>query len=169
MSSLRGLWLIPLCLLAVGCSPDIKQVADEMVTDDFLKKGNQVMAIPFFEKGGHYFDDDASTKVDREIVLPLLQKLDTISHTPQWVVPDERDPKRAFAVLIELPSDNSVVDTMAKAVEEADAKFDQRGRRVEKDTDFGDNVIIVNQDLIEDQSDDEAGDSIPVKSQRTLL
>ena len=124
MSSLRGLWLIPLCLLAVGCSPDIKQVADEMVTDDFLKKGNQVMAIPFFEKGGHYFDDDASTKVDREIVLPLLQKLDTISHTPQWVVPDERDPKRAFAVLIELPSDNSVVDTMAKAVEEADAKFD---------------------------------------------
>ena len=124
MSSLRGLWLIPLCLLAVGCSPDIKQVADTMVTDDFLKKGNQVMAIPFFEKGGHYFDDDASTKVDREIVLPLLQKLDTISHTPQWVVPDERDPKRAFAVLIELPSDNSVVDTMAKAVEEADAKFD---------------------------------------------
>ena len=124
MSSLRGLWLIPLCLLAVGCSPDIKQVADEMVTDDFLKKGTQVMAIPFFEKGGHYFDDDETTKVDREIVLPLLQKLETISHTPQWVVPDERDPKRAFAVLIELPSDNSVVDTMAKAVEEADAKFD---------------------------------------------
>ncbi len=124
MSSLRWLCLIPLCFWSVGCSPDIKQVADELVTDDFLKKGTQVAAIPFFEKGGHYFDDDATTKVDREIVLPLLQKLDTVSRTPQWVVPDERDPKRAFAVLIELPNDKSVVDTMAKAVEEADAQFD---------------------------------------------
>ncbi|MEO8497504.1 MAG: DNA topoisomerase VI subunit B, partial [Planctomycetota bacterium] len=52
---------------------------------------------------------------------------------------------------------------------EADAKFDQRGRRVERDTDFGDNVIIVNQDLMEEPADDESGESIPVKSQRTLL
>ncbi len=124
MNSLRWLLLIPVCVMAVGCSPDIKQVADAMVTDDFLKKGTQVTAIPFFEKGGRYFDDNASTKVDREIVLPLLQKLESISRTPQWVVPDERDPQRAFAVLIELPNDNTVVDTMAKAVEEADAKFE---------------------------------------------
>jgi hypothetical protein len=124
MSSLHWLCLIPLCVWSVGCSPDIKQVADAMVTDDFLKKGTQVAAIPFFEQGGRYFDEDASTKVDREIVLPLLQKLYATSHTQQWVVPDERDPKQAFAVLIELPADEAVVDAMAKAVEAADAQFD---------------------------------------------
>ncbi|HUG71633.1 MAG TPA: ATP-binding protein [Pirellulaceae bacterium] len=52
---------------------------------------------------------------------------------------------------------------------EADAKFDKRGRRVEKDSDFGDNVIIVRQDLMEEESGDETGESIPVKSQRTFL
>ncbi len=124
MRSLRWLLLIPLCGFAFGCSKDIKQVADQMVVDAFLKKGTQVTAIPFFEKGGQYFDEEGSTKVDREIVLPMLQKLFEISHTPQWVVPDERDPKQAFAVLIELPDDTSVVDAMAKVVEAADAKFD---------------------------------------------
>jgi len=47
---------------------------------------------------------------------------------------------------------------------EADAKFDKRGKRVERDTDFGDNVIIVDQDP--------GGDPAPTstaKVQRTLL
>jgi DNA topoisomerase VI subunit B len=52
---------------------------------------------------------------------------------------------------------------------EADAKFDKRGRRVESDSDFGDNVIIVDQDVAAGLADDEAGESIPVKSQRTFL
>jgi len=44
---------------------------------------------------------------------------------------------------------------------EADAKFDQRGRRRRKDSDFGDNVIIVDQDMAAALSDDETGESVP--------
>jgi DNA topoisomerase-6 subunit B len=51
---------------------------------------------------------------------------------------------------------------------EADAKFDNRGKRVEHDTDFGDNVIIVDQETLGQPESDASSNSTP-KSQQTFL
>jgi len=47
---------------------------------------------------------------------------------------------------------------------EADAKFDKRGKRIEKETDFGDNVIIVDQEPVEPTDPSSAA-----KTQQSLL
>ncbi|RLS57506.1 MAG: hypothetical protein DWH91_04265 [Planctomycetota bacterium] len=111
-------------LLLSGCSPDIKGFADQMVANDYLKSGSHVAAIPFFEGGGHFYDQDASTHVDREVILPLLKKLHAAQSTDQWVVPDPQQKRQAIAVLIELPKDQAQVDALAQIVEQADAQFE---------------------------------------------
>lgn len=111
-------------LLLSGCSSDIKEVADQMVANDYLKSGNHVAAIPFFEGGGHYYDQDDSTHADHDVILPLLKRLHAAQSMNQWVVPDPQQRLRAIAVLIELPKDQAQVDALARIVEQADAQFE---------------------------------------------
>lgn len=126
MAIIRRSFLLAFALLLSGCSKDIKQHADQIVLNEFLKAGTHVKAVPFFEEGGRYYEPetDASTSVDQKIILPMLKDLYAICPLAQWVVPDKENPKLAFALLVELPADNDKVDEMAKIVEAADAQFD---------------------------------------------
>ena len=123
MRHIPKLLALVLVLGTLGCRPDYKRTADNMVEENYLKSEQRCTAIPFFEKGGRYFDDDDSTTVDREILLPLLKQLHDLARSQQWVVPHKDDAKRAFAILIELPRDKATLDKMAQTVEKADAQF----------------------------------------------
>jgi len=124
-SSRRWLYLTCLGLVwaASGCRQDIQEAADEHVRKDMLANHEKREALPFLEQRGQFFDMDATTHVDRDVVVPLLKRLKELAPTPQWAImrPEKRD--SAFAVLIELPKDRKLVDRMADAVQEADDKF----------------------------------------------
>src|ERR1700730_5678649 len=114
-----------LMLCATGCSrdPDWKAVGDDNVRDGLFATHERQEAIPFFERNGRYFDLDASTTVDRDVVLPLLKRLNEVAPTEQWVMlrPEEKD--WAGALVIELPQDSETVERMAQVVEEEDDRF----------------------------------------------
>lgn len=112
-----------LALCAGGCGGDIKDFADRHVQNDMLTKHDKMEAIPFLENKGQFFDQDASTHVDREIVLPLLKRLKELTGTEQWAMIRPENTKAAYGMLIELPGDSQMVDQMAEAVQEADDKF----------------------------------------------
>ena len=118
-------WLSAVFLLcAAGCGEDFKQTADSNVEAYIQQHLDRVPAVEFFEAGGSYYDDEESPEVDREILLPMLKQLLEISDTGQWVLPSKDDPKRAFAVLVEIPADKNIEQSMARIVEEADKRFD---------------------------------------------
>lgn len=126
-------WFVLCFLLAAGSltfslggcgNTDYQEFADDQVAELVDEVDEKVDAIPFFEKKGKFYDEDASTTVDRDIVLPLLKVLKEIAPTQQWVIPMPEDPKTAFAVYVKLPSDLKVASRMADAVEFADEQFD---------------------------------------------
>jgi hypothetical protein len=106
-----------------GCRQDIQEIADQHVRKDMLAKHEKREALPFLEKHGQFFDVDDSTHVDRDVVVPLLKRLQELAPMPQWAMlrPEKRN--SAYAVLIELPKDPKLVDRMADAVQEANGKF----------------------------------------------
>lgn len=120
-------WLILMSLMvalcASGCREDIKATADERVRETLLDTQEKREAIPFLETGGRFKDPDATTTVDRDVVLPLLKRLHEISPTEQWAIIRPNDTTWAFALLIELPKDKPTVERMAEVVLEAEGKF----------------------------------------------
>jgi len=112
-------------LCAAGCStdPDWKQVGDENVTNNLFASHERREAIPFFEKQGRYFDQDDSTTVDRDVVLPLLKRLNEVARTEQWAVIRPKSDDWAAALVIALPDNPKTVDRMAQVVQEEDDKF----------------------------------------------
>ena len=116
-------FVLGLVLCVGGCRKDYKKVADRMVEENLLKLEGRCEAIGFLEQGGRFFDDDETTTVDRDVVLPLLKQVRETARTDQWVVPQPNNAKQALALLIELPDDQATVDRMAKDVEAADDKF----------------------------------------------
>ena len=116
------LWFAVL-LFACGCGTDFQEIADSRVDNDLLVNHEKREAIPFLEGEGHFYDLDGSTKIDGEIVLPLLKRLAEIAPTEQWMILRPKTTDSAFALLIELPGVASIEDAMAAAVQEADDKF----------------------------------------------
>ena len=116
-------FVLGLVLCVGGCRKDYKKVADRMVEENLLKLEGRCEAIGFFDQGGRFFDDDETTTVDRDVVLPLLKQVRETARTDQWVVPQPNNAKQALALLIELPDDQATIDRMAKDVEAADDKF----------------------------------------------
>jgi hypothetical protein len=110
-------------LLLAGCREDFQQTADKHVRDDIVRGHEKREAIPFFEAKGKFFDIDATTHADREVVLPLLKRLHELAPTEQWAVLRPKKTDWAYAVLIGLPGNAKTVDRMAEAVQEADDKF----------------------------------------------
>jgi hypothetical protein len=110
---------------AAGCSsdPDWKQLGDENVTDNLFATHERREAIPFFEKQGRYFDMDETTTVDRDVVLPLLKRLNEVASTEQWAIIRPTNDDWAGALVIALPDNPQTVDRMAQVVQEADEKF----------------------------------------------
>jgi hypothetical protein len=109
-----------------GCQPDLKEFADQHVRASILAGHEKREAISFFEKQGRFFDMDETTNVDRQVVLPLLKRLNEIVSTEQWVVLRKSETKEkdlGFALLVQLPKDAGTIDRMAEAVQEADEKF----------------------------------------------
>lgn len=119
--------LICLCVgltfFAVGCRRDIPKMADDHVRKNLLAKRDKREAIPFFEEKGSFFDQDSSTSVDKDVLLPLLKRLQEVAPTEQWVMLKPGQTNEAFALLVALPGDSAVVDRMAEAVQESDDKF----------------------------------------------
>ncbi len=116
------LWLgVVLC--AGGCGGDIKNFADQHVQNDMLARHKKTEAIPFLESKGTFYDQDGTTHVDREIVLPLLRRLKELAPTEQWAMLRPEKADSAYGMLIELPGDAQLVDRMAEAVQEADDQF----------------------------------------------
>ena len=112
-----------ICLCASGCGRDFKAMADQLVETRLLDNHEKREAIPFFEGGGRFFDNNETTTVDKDVVLPLLKKLHEVVPTEQWAVLRLDKEDRALAVLIELPPTPETVDRMAEVVEEADANY----------------------------------------------
>jgi hypothetical protein len=112
-------------LCAAGCSreADWKEVGDDNVRDGLFTTHERREAIPFFEQKGRYVDVDASTTVDRDVVLPLLKRLQEVATTEQWVMIRPTANDWAGALVVELPDDPETVDRMAQVVQEADDQF----------------------------------------------
>jgi hypothetical protein len=123
----RWLFLLPVAmgLFAGGCGgkPDYKRIADDRVEELLFDRYERREAIPFFEERGHFFDADSTTSVDRDVVLPLLQRLAEVQRTEQWVMLKPGATDAALALLVKLPDDSDVVDRMAELVQEADDGF----------------------------------------------
>jgi hypothetical protein len=116
-------WL-GLMLCCGGCGkPDLKQIADSRVRNMLLTRYQKTEAIPFLEQQGKLFDAEAMETVDRDVVLPLLQRLQEVDHTEQWVMLRPGKTDSGFALLIQLPADIKIVDRMAEAIEQADDQF----------------------------------------------
>jgi hypothetical protein len=117
-----GLGLALLC--AVGCGkPDYKQIADDRVQNLLFDKYEKCEAIPFFERQGKFFDVDATTTVDRDVILPLLKRLTEVEQTEQWVMLKPGESDTAIALLVRLPDDPDTEERMAQAVQEADDQY----------------------------------------------
>ena len=114
---------VGLVLCGGGCRRDMQEFADQHVRKDMLDKHEKREALSFFEKHGQFYDLNATTHVDQEIVVPLLKRLKEIAPTPQWAVLRPEKANSAYGVLIGLPNDPKTVDKMAEAVQEADDKF----------------------------------------------
>ena len=112
-------------LCAAGCSrdPDWKEVGDDNIRENLFATHERREAIPFFEEKGRYFDMDASTTVDRDVVLPLLKRLSEVASTEQWVMIRPTAEDWAGALVIALPENTHTVDRMAQVVQEADEQF----------------------------------------------
>ncbi|HUE14036.1 MAG TPA: hypothetical protein VMR25_07725 [Planctomycetaceae bacterium] len=127
MRSVSCGWISCVCLALAwcgsGCGKDIQAVADQHVRNDMLDKHEKRPALPFFEKHGQFFDLDSTSKVDQEVVVPLLKKLNEIAATQQWAMLRPEQANSAYGILIELPKDPKTVDRMAEAVQQADDKF----------------------------------------------
>ena len=104
-----------------GCGqPDYKQIADDRVQDLLFDKFERCEAIPFFEEQGKFFDVDATTTVDRDVILPLLRRLREVDQTEQWVLLRPGKADSAVALVVRLPENSHTVERMAQAVQEAD-------------------------------------------------
>jgi hypothetical protein len=117
-----------ICLLVAavgmaGCRPDYKVLGDEHVRQDLLDKHERREAIPFFEAHGRFFDLDEETTVDRDVVLPLLKRLQEAAPTDQWAILRPTDQDWALALVIRLPADAAAVDQMERLVREADDRY----------------------------------------------
>jgi hypothetical protein len=106
-----------------GCGNDIQEFADRHVQKDMLDQHDKREAISFLEQHGQFYDIDATTHVDREVVLPLLKQLKELAPTEQWAMMRSEKGNSAYGVLIELPNDAKIVDRMAEAVQAADDRF----------------------------------------------
>jgi hypothetical protein len=106
-----------------GCRPDYKRIADEHVEANLLEQYESREAIAFFEERGRLFDADDTTRVDQQVVLPLLKQLNEVAPTQQWALLRPEDQDAAMVVLVELPPDPPTVDRMAEVVQAADDKF----------------------------------------------
>jgi hypothetical protein len=111
--------MLPIC----GCRQDIQEFADEHVQKNMLDKHEKREAIPFLEGRGQLYDTDGTTHVDREIVLPLLKQLKELAATEQWAMLQPEKANTSYGVLIALPNDQTIVDRMAAAVQDADDRF----------------------------------------------
>jgi hypothetical protein len=113
-----------LALSAAGCGkPDHKQIADDRVRNLLFDKFEKREAIPFFEQQGKFVDIDATTTVDRDVVLPLLKRLSEVQPTEQWVMLKPGQADTAVALLVRLPEDPETEDRMAEVVQQADDQY----------------------------------------------
>jgi hypothetical protein len=112
---------LAVCIL--GCGRDIQDVADQHVQRDLLDRHEKRAALTFFEQKGQFFDVDANSHVDREIVVPLLKRIKELAPTEQWAMLRPEKQNSAYAMLVKLPKDRKVVDQIAEAVQEADDNF----------------------------------------------
>jgi hypothetical protein len=111
-------------LCAAGCGKsDYKQIADDRVRDLLFDKFEKRDAIPFFEQQGKLFDADATTTVDRDVILPLLMRLTEVQPTEQWVLLKPGQTDTAVALVVRLPEDLETEDRMAEVVQEADDRY----------------------------------------------
>jgi hypothetical protein len=76
-----------------------------------------------FAPCGVAFAFDSTTSVDREVVLPLLKRLQEVYQSEQWVLLRPGNADSAVALFIELPDDEEVVERMAHVVQEADDAY----------------------------------------------
>jgi hypothetical protein len=114
-----------LAVFAAGCAgeTDWKEVGDDNVRDGLFTTHERREAIPFFEQNGRYFDIDAETSVDRDVVLPLLKRLNEVAATEQWVCLRPKTDDWAGALVIGLPESQETVEQMAQVVQEADERY----------------------------------------------
>src|SRR5262249_54004567 len=119
MKSWFTLLVIGLALCATGCGgkPEYKRIADDRVQELLVEEYDKREAIPFVEESGRFCDVDATTRVDREGVLPLLRRLAEIDRTEQWVILKPGKTDAALALLVKLPDDPDVVERMAEVVQ----------------------------------------------------
>ncbi len=92
--------------LVAGCS---NQVDYAQVADDYLEQRlgrEQMPALEFFAQGGHYYDEPGWTSLDQEYIVPIVRGLKELGGDP-FVVLNEKDPKRATDLVVELPSDSA--------------------------------------------------------------
>lgn len=116
------LWILLVCCIGCGQQRDFKKIADGRVHDLFgkFKKSD---AITFFEKQGKFFDVESDTTVDKDVVLPLLKRLQEVNKTEQSVLLKPEHDDIALALFVQLPNEKDTVDRMAKVVEDADNQY----------------------------------------------
>jgi hypothetical protein len=113
---------------------DYKAALDEQITERWMPGREVVDALDFFKQGGVYEnrDPEAEIDIDREYVIPLLQRLKDEFHLnalaiveppPPQAPGSEELPKIAMAVVVEAPQDRETRNKVRAAILETADEF----------------------------------------------
>lgn len=124
MNRLRWLCLSGLVFTA-GCGSgwDDRAALDAQIEESWLVDRELVDAVDFFENGGQYEDsgDPAAPAIDRPTILPLVRQLrDDLGLEVQAVL---EEPQVAFALLVEVPEEETDQARLRDVLKQADREF----------------------------------------------
>lgn len=126
---LRPLIAMLAALLLTGCWAfdlgDTKAEHDDYV-EESIRVTEQRKAVDFLSSGGVYFDaDDDVIKADQEIVLPLCQRLQSeFKLEPLILVETDDEQEYAYDLVVKVPADAVVRNSIQTAIQEADSRFE---------------------------------------------
>jgi hypothetical protein len=126
----RAMAAASLLTLVAGCMSfdlgDSKADLDEYV-DETLTYTEQRKATDYFSSGGSYWADgsDESNKLDREVLLPLCQRLESEFKAETFALVSTDDGTTyTEALAMKAPADAAVRNSIDAAVKEADGRYD---------------------------------------------
>lgn len=103
--------------------PDLRPVTDKQV-NDWMANFEQKDGIEFLEQGGSYADRNRpGGSFDRELVLPLLQRIQQETGQKSVALLMKENPKFAGAIAVSIPDDEATRKRLQTIFFETDEQF----------------------------------------------
>jgi hypothetical protein len=126
-----ALWLSAIVLIGCGTAAPTtpmspKAVLDQQVEED-LASLEQRPAVQLLQNGGKHYESEGpeSATADKEVLLPLCQRLESEFHLQPIALldDDDADKKAIYYVAVKLTSDAVAKSAIQAAIREADQPF----------------------------------------------